>query len=136
MAQAALDNLNASGIEQPKASDGTSTPIANTADTGYFTKKRSRTWRKWASTRRSPQVDGSTIKHWFRLRRTPSVEAHHPRPKRVRRQRSTANCVRRLVKLSTPRKHIVEPLFGMIKSPPGIRKFLLRGLGKCRPTGN
>ena len=28
------------------------------------------------------------------------------------------------------RKHIVEPVFGMIKSARGIRKFLLRGLEK------
>ena len=39
MAQAALDNLNAAGIEQPKAADGTPTPIPNTADTGYFSKE-------------------------------------------------------------------------------------------------
>ena len=38
-AQAALDNLNAAGIEQPKAADGTPTPIPNTADTGYFSKE-------------------------------------------------------------------------------------------------
>ena len=39
MAQAALDNLNAAGIEQPKAANGTPTPIPNTADTGYFSKE-------------------------------------------------------------------------------------------------
>ena len=39
MAKAALDNLNAAGIEQPKAADGTPTPIPNTADTGYFSKE-------------------------------------------------------------------------------------------------
>ena len=38
MAQAALDNLNAAAIQQPKAADGTPTPIPNTADTGYFSK--------------------------------------------------------------------------------------------------
>src|SRR6266568_4119761 len=39
MAQAALDNLAAAGIEQPKAADGTRTPIPNTADTGYFSEQ-------------------------------------------------------------------------------------------------
>ena len=39
MAQAALENLNAAGIERPKGADGTPTPIPNTADTGYFSKE-------------------------------------------------------------------------------------------------
>ena len=39
MAQAALENLNAAGIERPKAADGTPTPIPNTADAGYFSEK-------------------------------------------------------------------------------------------------
>ena len=39
MVQAALNNLEAAGIERPKGADGTPTPIPNTADTGYFSKK-------------------------------------------------------------------------------------------------
>ncbi len=39
MAQAALNNLEAAGIPRPMASDGTPTPIPNTADTGYFSAK-------------------------------------------------------------------------------------------------
>ena len=39
MAQAALNNLDAAGIERPKGADGTPTPIPNTADTGYFSEK-------------------------------------------------------------------------------------------------
>ena len=39
MAQAALDNLDAAGIERPKGADGTPVPIPNTADTGYFSKE-------------------------------------------------------------------------------------------------
>ena len=39
MAQAALDNLKAAGIERPTAADGTPMPIPNTADTGYFSEK-------------------------------------------------------------------------------------------------
>src|SRR5258707_5215865 len=39
MAEAALDNLNAAGIERPTAADGTPTPIPNTADAGYFSKE-------------------------------------------------------------------------------------------------
>src|SRR5271168_2676858 len=36
MAQAVLNNLEASGIERPTRVDGTPSPIVNTADTGYF----------------------------------------------------------------------------------------------------
>ena len=39
MAQAALNNLGAAGIERPKQPDGTAAPIVNTADTGYFSEK-------------------------------------------------------------------------------------------------
>ena len=39
MAQAALANLEAAGIERPKGIDGTATPIPNTADTGYFSEQ-------------------------------------------------------------------------------------------------
>ena len=39
MAQAALANLEAAGIERPKGADGTATPIPNTADTGYFSEQ-------------------------------------------------------------------------------------------------
>ena len=41
------------------------------------------------------------------------------------------NCDRRRARLLyAARKHIVEPVFGQIKSARGIRKFLLRGLEK------
>ncbi len=36
MGRAALANLEAAGIERPRAADGTEVPIPNTADTGYF----------------------------------------------------------------------------------------------------
>ena len=39
MAQAALDNLNAAGIERPRGADGKLVPIPNTADSGYFSEK-------------------------------------------------------------------------------------------------
>ena len=38
-AQAALNNLNAAGIERPTTADGTPISIPNTADTGYFSEK-------------------------------------------------------------------------------------------------
>src|SRR3954471_21614657 len=39
MAQAALENLKAAGIERPTAAEGTPTPIPDTADAGYFSEE-------------------------------------------------------------------------------------------------
>ena len=39
MAKAALDNLEAAGIELPKSADGSRAAIPNTADAGYFSEK-------------------------------------------------------------------------------------------------
>src|SRR5262249_59551568 len=37
MGRAALENLEAAGVERPKAADGAAGPVPHTADTGYFT---------------------------------------------------------------------------------------------------
>ena len=88
MAQAALDNLNAAGIEQPKAADGTPTPIPNTADTGYFSKEAVEELEKMGIDRTSPQVDRSTTKHRCRPRQQhPPPKRQHPRPKRVPKEK-------------------------------------------------
>ena len=102
MAQAALDNLNAAGIEQPKAADGTPTPIPNTADTGYFSKEAVEELEKTASTRTSPQVDRSTTKHRFRPRRqrlsaeaaAPSAEASAKEKMQSKLRTATGNSLR------------------------------------------
>jgi hypothetical protein len=39
LAQAALDNLDAAGIDKPLKPDGTPQPIPNTADSGYFSEQ-------------------------------------------------------------------------------------------------
>ena len=57
MARAALDNLNAAGIKQPKAADGTPTPIPNTAETVYFSKEAVEEVEKMGIDPQSPQVD-------------------------------------------------------------------------------
>ena len=96
MAQAALDNLKAAGIERPtggrRHADADSEHGRHAATSA---KKRSRSWRRWASTRTSPSVDRSTTKHRSRPRR------QRPRPKRVRRRRCNTNSVRRPARLST-----------------------------------
>ena len=86
MAQAALDNLNAAGIEQPKAAHGTPTPIPNTADTGYFSKEAVEELEKMGI---DPHIATGRPKHHehrFRPRRhRPRPKRQHPRPKRVRK---------------------------------------------------
>ena len=125
MARAALDNLAAAGIEQPKAADGTPTPIPNTADTGYFSEKAVDELEKMGM---DPHFATVRQKHHVApvppVAEEPSVEAT-VKEKMQHKLRSAAGKL-----LYAARKHIVEPVFGQIKSARGIRKFLLRGLKK------
>ena len=125
MAQAALANLAAAGIEQPKAADGTPTPIPNTADTGYFSEEA------------VADVETMGLDPYFATGRQKHHEAAVPpvagvpaatvsaKEKMQHKLRSATGKI-----LYAARKHIVEPVFGQIKSARGIRKFLLRGLEK------
>ncbi len=125
MAQAALDNLNAAGIEQPKAADGTPTPIPNTADTGYFSKEAVEELEKMGI---DPHIATGRQKH-----REAPVPAEAAAPSA---EASAKEKMQRKLRTATgealyaARRHIVEPVFGMIKSARGIRRFLLRGLEK------
>jgi len=125
MAQAALDNLNAAGIERPTAVDGTPAPIPNTADTGYFSKEAVEGLEKLGM---DPHLATGRQKHHEApvpsKAATPSAEAI-VKEKMQQKLRSAAGKA-----LYAARKQIVEPVFGMIKSARGIRKFLLRGLEK------
>src|SRR5271170_2582495 len=125
MAQAALKNLDATGIERPKGADGTPTPIPNTADTGYFSQKAVEGLAKIGI---DPHIAVGRQKH----HETPvapeaaAAEASaKAKEKMLRKLRSATGKA-----LYAARKHIVEPVFGQIKSARGIRTFLLRGLEK------
>jgi hypothetical protein len=125
MAQAALDNLNAAGIDRPTGADGAPAPIPNTADTGYFSKEAVEGLEQMGI---DPHLATGRQKHHEAPvpseAVTPSAEAS-VKETRQQKLRSTTGKA-----LSAARKHIVEPVFGMIKSARGIRKFLLRGLEK------
>jgi transposase len=125
MAQAALDNLNASGIERPKGADGKPAPIPNTADSGYF----------------SETAVAGTEKIGMDPHFAVGRQKHHeaPAPPAAPVASAEASVKEKMRhKLCSPtgralyaaRKHIVEPVFGQIKSARGIRMFLLRGLEK------
>jgi transposase len=125
MARAALDNLSAAGIEQPKATDGTPMPIPNTADTGYFSEQAVLELEKMGV---DPHIAVGRQKH-HEAEVSPvggaSSAKASAKEKMQQKLRSAAGKL-----LYAARKHIVEPVFGQIKSARGIRKFLLRGLEK------
>ena len=125
MAQAALENLNAAGIERPRGADGKLVPIPNTADSGYFSETA---------------VEGTEqigMDPHFAVGRQKHHEAPIPPPATVLSAQATAKeKMQQKLRSATgkalyaARKHIVEPIFGQIKSARGVRKFLLRGLEK------
>jgi transposase len=125
MAQAALDNLDAAGIDRPKGADGAAAAIPNTADAGYFSESAVKGLEGLGM---DPYVAVGRQKHHEESvpseTATPSAEAG-VKEKMQEKLRSAAGKV-----LYAARKQIVEPVFGMIKSARGIRKFLLRGLEK------
>jgi transposase len=125
MAWAALDNLNAAGIERPQGRDGKPAPIPNTADSGYFSEKAV----EWA--------EKIGMDPHFAIGRQKHHEAPDPVPATV--PSSEADVKQKMQHklrsvtgkaLYAARKHIIEPVFGQIKSARGISKFLLRGQEK------
>jgi transposase len=131
MAQAALDNLDAAGIEKPKEANGQPKPIANTADSGYFSEKAVAELEKMGL---DPHIATGRQKH----HETPlSPETAEPsaeasaKEKMQHKLRSAAGKA-----LYAARKQIVEPVFGQIKGVRGIRKFLLRSLEKVSAEWN
>jgi transposase len=123
MAQAALNNLGAAGIERPKGANGMAVPIVNTADTGYFSENAVETLETMGI---DPHVATGRQKH--------HEEPVGPEPAGPSAEATILEKMRYKLKtavgkaLYAARKHIVEPVFGMTKSARGIRRFLLRGL--------
>jgi transposase len=131
MAQAALANLEAAGIERPKDATGEPKPIPNTADSGYFSENAVAGLEKL---RLDPHIATGRQKHHEAPLAAEATEAAKPaeptaaakaKDKMQQKLRSAAGKA-----LYAARKHIVEPVFGQIKGVRGIRKFLLRGLEK------
>jgi transposase len=125
MARAALANLAAAGIEQPKAADGTPMPIPNTADTGYFSEEAVQELEKMGI---DPHIATGRQKHHEAaapLATGAPMPAASAKEKMQHKLRTAKGKV-----LYAARKKIIEPVFGQIKSARGIRRFLLRGLEK------
>ena len=125
MAQAALDNLNAAGIERPKAADGTPTPIPNTADTGYFSEEAVEGLEKMGI---DPHLATGRQKH----HEAPAAAEAADALGRSERQGKDAAQTPFGDRQSSLRGAQAHRRAGIrqIKSARGIRKFLLRGLEK------
>ena len=132
MAQAALDNLDAAGIERPKGADGT--PDADSEHGRHRLlqrKKRSRGWRRSAWTRTSPSVARSTTK----LRLRPS--RRRLRLRRVRRRRCSTNSVRRPARPCTRHASTSSSRYSARSSPRGeSASFCCEAWRRCQPSGN
>jgi transposase len=125
MAQAALNNLDAAGIDRPQKPDGTPQPIPNTADTGYFSEQAVGDLEKLGL---DPHIATGRQKHHEAAAAPQTTEpaaTASVKEKMLHKLRSAAGKA-----LYAARKHIIEPVFGQIKGVRGIRTFLLRGLEK------
>jgi transposase len=125
MARAARANLDAAGIERPTGADGKPAPIPNTADSGYFSEKAVEETEQIGM---DPHFAVGRQRH-----HEPPAPASAPVPSieadlKAKMQQKLRSASGRA--LYAARKHIVEPVFGQIKSARGIRRFLLRGLEK------
>ena len=126
MAQAAMQNIAAAGIERPRDKNGQLLPIPNTADSGYFSEDNVR------------DVTAEGLDPYYAVGR----QKHHEpeQPTLTTAEAATAStpkeCMAKKLRtglgktLYAARKHIVEPVFGQIKRIRGFRKFSLRGLRK------
>jgi hypothetical protein len=125
MAQAALNNLDAAGIDRPQKPDGTPQPIPNTADTGYFSEQAVGDLEQLGL---DPHIASGRQKHHEAAAAPQTTEpaaTASVKEKMLHKLRSAAGKA-----LYAARKHIIEPVFGQIKGVRGIRTFLLRGLEK------
>lgn len=125
LAQAALDNLDAAAIARPLAADGTPASIPNTLDNGYFSAQAVEDLEKLGL---DPHIATGRQKH----HETPAPLVAGSLPTEARVKDKMLHTLRTAAgqRLYAARKHIVEPVFGQIKSARGIRAFLLRGLEK------
>jgi len=131
MAQAALNNLEAAGIERPKGPTARRRRFRTRPTPATSAKKRSRGWRRSASTRTSPSVVKSTTK----LRRRPS--RRQLRLKRARRRRCSKNCDRQPAKLCTPHASTSSSRYSARSKPRGeSASFCYEGWRRCQPSGN
>lgn len=125
MGRAALANLEAAGIERPRAADGTAVPIPNTADTGYFSAEAIRGLEQIGL---DPYIAVERQKHHESASEAKPMPAAAEADVKEAMRQKLASATGKV--LYAARKRIIEPVFGQMKGARGIRGFLLRGLEK------
>ena len=133
LAEQALTNLAAAGIERPHDGQGGVQKIVSLEDTGYFSEKAVAGLEALGF---EPYIAVGRQKHHVQAVATlvpPALAAAAEKRKATAKEEMRA-------KVQTPRgravyglrKGIVEPVFGQIKGARGFRRFSLRGLEKIR----
>lgn len=139
MAQAALSNLEAAGIDRAVDAAGKPVPIPNTLDSGYYSAKAV---QELETLGMDPHVATGRQKHHEAATAAAAEAAVSAEGSAATAAAASAATVKEKMRaklrsvagkvLYAARKQIVEPVFGQIKGARGIRRFLLRGLEKVR----
>lgn len=137
MAEKALANLAAAGLERPVDAAGTMQKIVSLEDSGYFSAKAVAELEALGF---DPYIATERQKHHAATAAVP-VSAGLLSPELLAAKQVSATPQEKMrAKLQTPRgravyglrKGVVEPVFGQIKAARGFRRFSLRGLEKVR----
>lgn len=142
MAEQALANLEAAGIERLRDEQGKAAKIISLEDSGYFSEKavsglEALGLDPYMATERQKHHAQATVPAPGQVALAAAVEAELQTGVSAREE-SAKEKMR--AKLQTKkgravyglRKGVVEPVFGQIKGARGFRRFSLRGLGKIR----
>jgi transposase len=127
MAQQALTNLEAAGIERPVDEAGRVQKIVNAADTGYFSAEAV---SGLEALDLDPYIATERQKHHGPAAAT--ATAGLPAPATAQEKMRAKLRTARGRAVYGLRKGVVEPVFGQIKGARGFRRFSLRGLEKIR----
>jgi transposase len=127
MAQKALANLQAVGIERPVAESGQVQKILSLEDSGYFS---AAAVAGLAALDLDPYIATERQKHHAPV--APAVAEAVPTGATAQEQMRAKLRTAQGRAVYGLRKGVVEPVFGQIKGARGFRRFRLRGLAKIR----
>jgi hypothetical protein len=125
MAQQALANLEAAGLERPREAQGQVQKIVSLEDSGYFSE---RAVSELEALGLDPYVATQRQRHHASL---PAAAAVPPATTAKEKMQAKLRTKQGRVVYGL-RKGVVEPVFGQIKGARGFRRFNLRGLRKVR----
>jgi transposase len=126
MAQQALANLAAAGIERPRDAQGQVQPIVSVEDTGYFSAQAVTGLEALGL---DPYIATERQRHHAL---TPPLATPLPAKATAQDEMRAKLRTARGRAVYGLRKGVVEPVFGQIKGARGFRRFSLRGLEKVR----